>query len=215
MATSRVAPFAGIAFVVLFVVAWFISQSPDSDDSSATIAAFYADEDKRVLMIVSAYLFIVAGLLFLWFLAGLRGRLRAAEGGDGTLSAFAFAAGIIFVGLLIAGALMLASVPAGISFGGADNPTNGETVNFIQSAGFGMILVGGMLSAAAMIVATSLLTLRTQVLPSWSAWLGFLAALALLFAVIWIPQIALVVWVIAISIVLLRPPAVARSTPVA
>jgi hypothetical protein len=157
-------------------------------------------------MIVSAYIFIAAGLLFLWFLAGLRGRLRAAEGGDGTCSALAFAAGIIFVGLLIAGALTLASVPAGISLGGADAPTNGETVNFIQSAGFGMILVGGMLSAAAMIAATSLLTMRTQVLPRWSAWLGFVAAFVLLFAVIWIPQVALLIWVIAISVVLLRSP---------
>jgi MFS family permease len=214
MRTARAAPIAGLAFVVCYVVAWFISQSPDSDDSSATIAAYYADKDHRVLMIVSAYLFIVAGLLFLGFLAGVRARLRAGEGEDGALAAFSFAAGIVFVGLLCAGALTLAAVPAGISFGGAETPTDGQTVNFIQSAGFGMILVGGMLAAAAMIAATSLLTLRTNILPRWSAWLGFVAALALLFAVIWIPQIALLIWVIAISVVLLRAPSLPTSTPV-
>jgi hypothetical protein len=215
MATSRIAPFAGIAFVVLYVIAWFVSQSPDSDDSAATIAAYYGDKDHRVWMIVSAYAFIVAGLLFLCFLAGLRGRLRAAEGGDGTLSDFSFAAGILFVALLIAGALALAAVPAAISFGGADRPADGDVVNFIQSAGYGLILVGGMLSAAAMIVAASIVVLRTQVLPAWTAWLGFVAALLLLPAVLWFPQIALLVWVTAISIALLGSAQSAVVSPAA
>jgi MFS family permease len=204
---SRIAALAGIGFVVLYVAAWFVSQSPDSDDASAQIAAYYSDKDHRTLMIVSAYLFVAAGLLFLYFLAGLRARLlEGATHAADAWGTFIVTAGAVFVGLLVVGAMAIASVPASMSFGGADAPERGDLVTVIQSAGYGMILVGAMLSAAAMIAATSLLTLRTGTLPRWSAWLGLAAAVLLLFAVVWFPQIVLLIWVLAISVILLRQP---------
>jgi hypothetical protein len=159
-------------------------------------------------MIVAAYILIAAGLVFLWFLSCLRSRLRAAEGDVGTLSTLTFAAGVVFVGLLAVGALALAAVPASISFAENRVPTGADTVQTAQSLGWGAILVGGMLSAAVMIFTTSILTLRTGALPKWSAWVGFLAAIALLFAVIWIPQIALLIWALCISGAMLARPAV-------
>jgi hypothetical protein len=119
------------------------------------------------------------------------------------------AAGAVFVGLVVAGAMTLAAVPASISFdssAGAGVPRSGDVVSIVQSAGYGMILVGGMLSAAATIGMASLLTLRTGALPRWTAWLGLVAAVVLLFAVVWVPQIALLVWVLAVCVVLFRAP---------
>jgi hypothetical protein len=58
-----------------------------------------------------------------------------------------------------------------------------------------------------MIFAVSILTLRTGALPRWSAWVGFLAAIALLFAVIWIPQLALLIWALCVSGAMLARPA--------
>jgi MFS family permease len=210
---SRTAALAGIAFVVLYVVAWFVSKTPDSDASSAQIADYYSDRGNRILMIVSAYLFVVSGLVFLHFITGIRARLvaDARHAAEGT---FVVAAGAVFVGLLMAGAMALAAVPASISFdssSGTGVPTSGDVVSIIQSAGYGMILVGGMLSAAAMILAASLLIMRTRLLPGWTAWLGFAAAVVLLFAVVWVPQIALVIWVLALSIVMLRAPSAETS----
>jgi MFS family permease len=204
---SRSAALAGIVFVVLYVAAWFVSQSPDTDDSSAQIAAYYTDKGHRTMMVVAAYLFVAAGLVFLCFLAGLRARLFAgATHPEGPWGTFIVTAGAVFVGLLIVGAMAVAAVPASMSLGGDRAPEGGDVVTVIQSAGYGMMLVGGMLSAAVMIAAVSLLTLRTETLPRWSAWLGLVVAVLLLFAVVWFPQIALLIWVLAISVILLREP---------
>jgi len=209
---SRWAPMSGIAFVVLYVFATFAAKTPDSSDPADAIAAYYADsKSHRVWMIIATYVLILGAMLFLWFLSGVRSRLRAAEGEDGTLSTLAFGAGVVFVGLLSVGALALASVPASISFAENKVPTGADTVQFADSLGYGAILVGAMLSAAVMIFTISIITLRTGALPKWSAWVGILAAIALLFAVIWIPQIALLIWTLCVSIAMLVRPAEATQ----
>ena len=212
MRATRTAPLAGIAFVIVYVVAWIVSRSPDSNDPVSTITAYYSDKSNRVLELVSAYLFVGAAILFVCFVAGLRGRLRSAEGGEATVTSVAYGGALVFAGLLVAGAMSVAAVPAGMALGGIRAPDGGDIINFGQSAGYGMILVGGMLFAATTIVAISFVSMRTAALPRWSAWLGYLCALVLLFAVVWLPQIALLVWVIAISIVLLRTPSRAAAT---
>jgi hypothetical protein len=217
---SRWAPISGIAFVAAYIVGMILVRTPDSDDPAATIVAYYADsKSHRVSTIVAAYILIAAGMLFLWFLTCLRSRLRAAEGEAGTLSTLTFGAGVVFVGLLSVGALALAAVPGGIAFGDTGDIFDAGTIQAAQSLGWGVILIGGMLSAAVMIFTASILTLRTGALPKWSAWVGFLAAIALLFAVVWIPQLALLIWALCVSGAMLARPAVttqaAYPTPTA
>src|SRR6266568_3310754 len=141
MTSSRWTPFAGIAFVVLYIAGWIISRSPDSSDPVEKIGAYYADKGHRVMMIVAAYILLAAGLMFLWFLGGLRSRLAAVEGGSFPLTTVAFAAGVVFVALLIGGVFALGAVPGNISFGKAKGTPSGEVVNTVQSLGFGMILI--------------------------------------------------------------------------
>jgi hypothetical protein len=205
---SRWAPLSGIAFVVAYVVGMILVRTPDSSDPAATIAAYYNQKSHRVDMLIAAYILVAAALLFLGFLTSLRSRLRAAEGGNGTLSALVFGAGVVFVGLLAIGALAMAAVPGSISFGENKSIYGADTIQMAQSLGWGVILIGGMLSAAVMIFTASILTLRTGALPAWSAWVGILAAIALLFAVIWIPQIALLIWALCVSGAMLARPAV-------
>jgi hypothetical protein len=45
---------------------------------------------------------------------------------------------------------------------------------------------------------------QTGVLPRWLAWLGIVAAIALLFDVIYVNIVPLLIWVLVASIVLLR-----------
>jgi hypothetical protein len=209
---SRSAPIAGIAFVVLYVVGMFASRTPDSGDPAETIAAYYPDsKSHRVSMIIAAYVLIGGAMLFLWFLSGVRSRLRAAEGDDGTLSTFAFGAGVVSVGMLSIGALALAAVPGSMSFAENKIAIGADTIQIADSIGYGAILIGAMLSAAVMIFTVSFVTLRTGALPKWSAWVGILAAIALLFAVIWIPQIALLIWTLCVSGAMLARPAVAAQ----
>ena len=206
---SRWAPISGIAFVIAYIVGMLLVRTPDSDDPAATIVAYYADsKSHRVTTIIAAYILIAAGLLFLSFLSSLRSRLRTAEGDVGTLSALIFGAGVVFVGLLSVGALALAAVPGAIAFGDTGDIFDAGTIQMAQSLGWGVILIGGMLSAAVMIFTASILTLRTGALPKWSAWIGFVAAIVLLFGVVWIPQIALLIWALCVSGAMLARPAV-------
>ena len=46
--------------------------------------------------------------------------------------------------------------------------------------------------------------MRTGILPKWLGWLGFVAAVVLLFGVVFIPMIALPIWLLAASVVLFR-----------
>jgi hypothetical protein len=50
--------------------------------------------------------------------------------------------------------------------------------------------------------------MRTEILPKWLAYLGFVAAVVLLFAVVFIPMVALPIWVLVTSVVLFRLPSV-------
>jgi len=63
--------------------------------------------------------------------------------------------------------------------------------------------LGGGFAALVLVLTTSIISLRTGVLPQWLAWLGILAAIVLLFAVIFLPMVALLIWVLAVAGVLL------------
>jgi hypothetical protein len=200
-------PLAGFLAALTFVVGViFAADSPDSDDSAAKVLAWYADKGHRTGIIIGAYVLAFCGLFLLWFASGLRQRLRDAEGPEGRLANVALGGGFLLVGMLWVGAVALAAVPAGKSLGGSPLET-ADVARFFPSLGFGAILLFGMFAAIAMIEATSIVILRTGVFPRWLAWLGFACGVVLLFGVVFLPIIALPIWLIATSVVLTRNPA--------
>jgi hypothetical protein len=190
-----------LTFVVGVAMA---ADSPDSDSSDAKVIAWYAKHSHRVGVIVGVFVLMFFGLFLLWFAAGLRERLRAAEGPGGRLANVALGGAILSVALIWAGSFALAAVPAGISLGSEPTVTSADVARFLPQMGFGAILVGGMFGAIAMIVATSIVAMRTGVLPRWLAYLGFACGVALLFGSVFLPMIALPVWLIATGVALLR-----------
>jgi hypothetical protein len=200
-------PTAGVLAAITFLVGVvMVSNSPDSDDNNAQIIEWYADHGHRVTVIVGAFILAFCGLFLLWFAAGLRQRLRLAEGGEGRLSNVALGGAVLLIGLLWVGASLLAAIPAAESLGGVNALTVSDVGRFLPQAGFGAILLFSMFGAIAMIDATSVVIWRTDVLPRWLAWLGFVCGVVLLFGVVFLPMIALPIWLIATSIVLYRRP---------
>jgi hypothetical protein len=61
-----------------------------------------------------------------------------------------------------------------------------------------------MFGAIALIDATSIVIFRTGVLPRWFGWLGFVCAVVLLFGAVFIPMVALPIWLLAGSFILFR-----------
>ena len=202
-------PIAGVLAAVTFVIGLIlVSNSPDNNDTDAQVVAWYADHGHRLGVLIGAYFLAFCGLFFLWFVAGLRQRLRAAEGQGGRLANVALGGAVLFVGMLWVGAAALAAVPGAESLGDSTPLRIADIARFVPSLGFGAILIFGAFGAIALIDATSIVVMRTGILPKWFAWLGFVAAVVLLFAVIFLPMIALPIWLLAASYVLFQLPSI-------
>lgn len=204
---ERWGPIAGIVFVVLLFVGvnLAVADLPSADDSLTKIANFYNDGGKRAQVIIGAYLLWLACLFFIWFLASVRTRLLAVEGVPGRLTSIAFGGGLVFVAMLAVAAACFASVAGDITFGG-EKFVSPDAARFIPEIGYPILLIGGMFAAIAMIDAVSILILRTGMLPRWIGWFGFFTAVVLLGAVYFLPLIAFVLWVLFVSIAMLRGP---------
>jgi hypothetical protein len=207
-------PIAGIVFVVLFIVGVSLFNTPDSDEPLLKFKEFYDDSGNRAQVLIAAYLLILSGVFFLWFLASLRSRLLTVEGAPGRLTAIVFGGGLVFVAMLMAAAAAWAFIAGEISFGDVDN-INPELMRIFPDLAFPLLLVAGAFAAIAMIDAASVLIVRTGVLPTWIGWFGFVAALGLLFAGFFLPLILLLLWVVFVSVAMFRQssPAPAARQP--
>lgn len=211
---ERWGPIAGIVFVVLFVVgvSLAVSNLPSGDDSATKISNFYLDKGNRAQVIIGAYLLWLGGLFFIWFLASVRTRLLDVEGAPGRLTSIAFGGGLVFVAMLMVAAACFASIAGDITFGG-EKFIAPDAARFVPEIGYPILLIGGMFAAIAMIDAVSILILRTAMLPKWIGWFGFFAAVVLLAAVYFLPVLAFLLWVLFVSVAMLRAPRAAVIPP--
>ena len=201
---ERWAPLSGIVFVVLMLTgAFFVTDVPEADASAQEIAGYLADSDNHVRNIIGAYMWVLGGLAFLLFVSHLRSVLSRAEGGSGTLSNVAFGAGVVFTAVWSVSAVALAAVAYAVE--SSDAPVSNPDVVRVLPQMAGLLLVlGGGFAGILLLLATSILTFRTGVLPRWLAWFGILVAIALVFDVIYMNIVPLLAWVVGASVVLLR-----------
>jgi hypothetical protein len=211
----------GIIFVVLLIVAFVTTPEPPNIDSSAQeLAKYYVDESGGIQ--VSNVFGIFAFLFFIWFLGTIRSVLSTAELATGRLSSIAFGSGLVgTVGVFVAITFTAAA---------AFNPeqTSPDVLRALHIVNYGMSIAVTGSAFAMFFAAVALVTLRTGVLP---AALGWIAALA---AVLWIPVVAatwtdsgafsadgvfaylgalaLSLWALVTSIVLVRRPVALAAT---
>jgi hypothetical protein len=197
------APVSGIVFVVLFIVGMSLINLPDGDDSAQKIASFYNDKGDRAQTIIASYLLVLAGVFFFWFLGSLRSRLLAVENAPGRLTSIAFGGGLVFVAMLMAAAACFMTVAADITFGD-EKFVSVDAARLLPELGYPILLIGGLFAAIAMVDAASVLIVRTGVLPRWIGWTGFVVAVLLLFGAFFLPVIALLLWVLIVSVAMLR-----------
>ena len=204
MTNRRWTALSGIVFVALMLTgASFVTDLPAADASAQEIAGYLADSGNHTRNIVGAYLWVLGGLAFLGFVAGLRAVLRRAEGDPGTLSSLVFGAGVVFTAVWSVSAVALASVAYAVGF--SDAPvTDPDVVRVLPQMASLLLLLGGGFAGILLLLATSTLIFRTGVLPRWLAWFGILVAIALVFDVTYMNIVPLLAWVVGASIVLLR-----------
>jgi hypothetical protein len=204
MTRNRWTGLAGLLFgAVLFGSIFTAGTTPDSDGAGAAerYANYWSSDAHRTRALIAAMMFSYVFVLGIAFAAGLRDRLRSVD--SGPLPSLVLAAGTAANVLLMAGAMlgMVIGITAKESSG---FKVDGSTALLFDSAGYGM-LAAGIMAAAVMTVVTGIVTLRTRVLPTWTAWLGFLVGLAALgnYFTAWIDFILLPLWSAVVGLVLL------------
>lgn len=168
---ERLGAVFGLLAVVLIVVAVFLTGTPPKPTSTdAQVKAFLVD--KRGALLTQVVLLTIAMGLFLWFLATVRGALRAAEGGYTHLTDVFWGAAIVNAALVIIGtgaviALVYKSLPG----------TDDGVARMMYDLGGVMIALAGIVSAVSAL-AFAVVVLTTRVLPRWAGWLAGLSAVA-------------------------------------
>lgn len=201
---DRIGTWMGIVFVVLFVAGFMVFSTPNSGKDTAKWQRWWTDSGHRVSAVIGAYLMVLAVLAFVWFMSSLRDRF--ADGG-GPMVTF----GGLFVAMVLISALIRAAIPGAKIFGNTPVP-GGDFARQFDQVGFALLLVAGALSAGAFTAFASYAAHRDAVLPNWLTIAGYVVAVLQLAAGIFFPFVLFVLWVLVVSIVLLRRGATAEAS---
>lgn len=195
---ERFAPLMGVLAVVLWVVAEILifDGAPGDKAPGTEIAAWFDDESTRIL--VAMLIFGLGASAFIWFLASLAARLRAAEGSPrlpsivlvaGTAAAALFT---MVPGVLSAGALAIENLDRTLS------PQAAETL-WVLTDGF---FYASEMIAVAFMGAAAVSILRTRAFPTWYGVVTAIIAIALAVAPIGCAALifAVPIWTLVTSV---------------
>jgi hypothetical protein len=191
----------GALGVVLWVVAFIVDNgSPMSDDSDATIGAWFASNSHRHRDIVTFFIFVVGALCVLSFFGALRERLADAEDSPARISQLAFGAGFLSVALQIV-AIALFAGPAFTATDASPANVDPNTFRALNDTGY-LVWVSGTMVGAIAVWASAAIALRRAVFPRWFAWLSVLVGIAQLFAVFFFPILLAWAWILVAGLLL-------------
>jgi hypothetical protein len=199
----------GIIFILLQLVGQGLIQVGGSEPAFSApaeeILSYFENRDQ-LLFNAGGFLLAVAFIAFFWFLGVLLARLRRHEDEPAWMSLAAFSSA------LVGSAIVLASSGWGTAVFRIDGGLDPGLARYLFDDGnfgfatFWVFLAGFLLTAG-------IVTLRDGALPKWLGWLGLVGALALLAGrafwdldsgIIFIPYLLAWIWILAVSIVLIR-----------
>ena len=178
----------------------------EAEKSRDEVIARYSDGGNELWAEVGALAISLAIAALLSFLAGLRAILRSVEGERALLSTAAVAGGGVMASML--GVSTSATVAALSSYDFYEAyEVDPNVVLVMQSVSFyalGFALVGG----GVLVGSTSIVALRTALLPRWLAFAGLALAAILVFGE-WalffsFPVPLLLLWMLVVSVLLVR-----------
>jgi hypothetical protein len=198
---------AGIAFAPLFIAALGTSTSgaPETDAPIAEWVDWATDDGNGAIAVLSVYVTVIAALAFAVFATGLARRIRVARDETGLAGGYVHGLGLLAAGFLAAAGIAWNNGPIPHIFDDKlPDPTDIHVFVQLQSLGYGLAFVGMALAAAALIAVTSA-SLRDS-MPAWFTIAGYIAAVALLGSLMFVPLLAFPLWTLIAGILLLRRP---------
>jgi hypothetical protein len=201
-AWRRWEPLTGVAFVAVFVAGVLMNNAPNPDESNATWTSYFADRGHQALITISGFILVASGLLLLAFLTTVWQRVAAARRPAVSNPLPVIAAGVSAAAIMVGGVAQ-AVVTGSIIFGSQAEP-GPDTLRLAADLGFPIILVAGMSAAALSIAALSIQAYSARVFGPRLLTLGEVVGVGLLASVFFFPMVLLPIWVVAMTIVLLR-----------
>jgi hypothetical protein len=212
---DRVGALAGIAFVVVAVLAAAVTGSsiPKPDDADQVFKDFFIDKHDQ--LITQAWLYALAAPLLLWFGATVRRVLRKAEGDKGYLG------DLFLAGTTADAALLVALMAMQVAVSNVADRLAPETVRGIGlDFGAAVVALFGFLIATTAL-AFAAVVLATNVLPRWTACLAVIALVLNLVGtagvffddgsfsiegglIVFVPFLSTLLWYFGTSIAMLR-----------
>ena len=199
----RLGGICGILYLILFIPSYLSApDTPVSTSSPQDVIDYFSNRQSESL-IANGLLLVFAAFFFLWFLGVLHGVLQGVEEGEGYgFSSVSLVGGLLFVALMLAGAAVEVGYPAALAR--FENFQHDAQLGFLSLALSGWMYRFAFVGMSVLIAATSVVALRTGVLPGWLAWAGLVAALVALLRFLgplggWLALL----WVAAVSVLML------------
>lgn len=167
---------SGSLFVVLFVIYGVIGTSPRAEDTTS-FTDYMTRNSGAILTITIAY--ALSAVCFLVFLAGLRHLIRQARSDYEVVSGLVFGAGLVWTALGLVG-LVLIGGAALDTINHKPDPTVVSALGEASTLTFSGI---GLIAGALFVASAGYATLGTGVLPRWTGWVAYVAAILDLIAV--------------------------------
>ena len=196
MTTPRAAAVAGILFSILMIISLvliWISVPYNPNDEGGRLS------NSCSTVSLALNLLPFAGIAFLWLIGVLRDRLGQSE--DRFFATVFLGSGLLFLAMMFASAAVAGGTIRMFGAGPSQLIESG-LYTFGRTVTYEIMNVYTMKMAGVFMLTTCTLSLRTQILPRWMVFLGFILALFLLLSlgtVNWSP-IVFPLWILLISV---------------
>jgi hypothetical protein len=216
---AKLTAIAGLVYAVLFIVSLLLlTQVPLGNASDEEILAFYASEQRNIVILVALYLVPFAGIAFLWFIVVLRMWIssRVVRPVDALFSNIQLASGIIFLCLLFAAAAALSMTAVASELAGA--PIDPVQAREFPRYGGSLFFVFATRMGAMFVFTTTNIARMSRILPPWFTVVGVVVGLFMLLSASFNRAMILVfpLWVLLLCLLILahaRSVSAARPGP--
>ncbi len=198
---------AGISHAVLFLIAFgLLSTVPGAQASDAEILAYYDSPESRRVLVIGLYIMPFAAIAFLWFIVALRLWVRAAVTStrrDELSAEVQLVSGVLYLGLFLTAAAAISSTAATVEI--SEAPITAVEARILPGFGSTLLTVLAMRMAAVFVIASTRVASRTEFMPRWMIYAGYIVGIFLLLSITLSPLLVIVfpIWMIVLCLLLL------------
>jgi hypothetical protein len=203
---ARWEPLTGIAFVICFIGSVVVSSVPADNASNQDWVAAFTGHTHQVQHLTTGLLLVLAALCLMSFLTIVWTRIAAAPR-PAMLSPLPIVAAGVSSACIAVGGILMAGISGSALIGSAPVPA-ADLLRLGNDLGFAMVGIAGMCAAALSIACLSGQAHAVGLFGGKLLVFGRVVAVVLLGSVAFVPIIALLLWLIVVSVVLMRGPGV-------